>query len=330
MADFQVTGNIRIPNAGAFLARDANDSIDLNVFSFDASNNMAFGSTSMIAINVAVQNTFRVAGEIQVVKDSIHALRILNAAATVSTLIVDTNNNEVEINSDAPLQWSNDLKLFRDGPWELALRDGLNDNFFYVYGTFTDANNYERLALYAGGSGNHFLEPQSAGTGNININLTVRAGGNAELKLGNAANPRTVNLDASQVRARLGSNGAAMSTSQTRQVSGVLSSGSSFTFTNVIPGGSQIIAVMTKVTAVITGATGYDVGDGVDVDRWAANVLAANGSDSDLREYTDPGLEPHYSTVPEDVVITAVGGDFTAGEVTCIVIFHSVTANAIS
>jgi len=84
---------------------------------------------------------------------------------------------EVSLPAASSLDWGGDLKLFRDEPWALALRDGNNDNAFRIYNQFTDLNNYERLALYAGGTADFFIEAQTAGTGqDITLIRIINAG----------------------------------------------------------------------------------------------------------------------------------------------------------
>lgn len=236
----------------------------------------------------------------------------------------------VDLAANADLCWGDDVMLWRDGAGQLALRNGTNDQFLYIYGTWTDASNYERLALYAGSVVNHFVEPQSAGSGNANINLTVRPLGSGELTLGVASptDGQFVNYRGGIHRTILGSGNARVDYRTARQVTGALS-GASFTFTNIIPQGVLVKAVLTKVTTAITGATGYDVGDGTDVDRWAANVLPNLSQGSDISRYTDPAEAPHYTQSQEDVVITALTSDFTGGEVTCIVIYEQIQHNNI-
>ena len=229
------------------------------------------------------------------------------------------------------LQWGTDVKLHRDGAWELGLRDGTNDMFLYIYGTFTDASNYERLALYAGTPGEVTLEGQSAGSGSPDINMTIRSRGNGNMDIG----PATIGSSGVQTyrsatyRRFIGTGGAAYTIQRTRQVSGVLASGATFTFTNIIPAGVWVKAIYTIVTAVITGPTDYDVGDGVDPNRWATAVGIAQGQLSDMRDYS-AGESMFITQAQEDVVITANGADFTAGEVTCIVISEAYTAGGIS
>jgi len=233
-------------------------------------------------------------------------------------------------NADA-LVWGTDVKLHRDGAWELGLRDGTNDMFLYIYGTFTDLSNYERLAVYAGTPGEVTVEAQSAGSGNSDINMTLRGRGNGNLTIG----PATIgsggiqNYRAASYSTTIGANNARYTLGKARQVSGVLASGATFTFTNIIPAGVWVKAIYTIVTAVITGPTDYDVGDGVDPNRWGTAIGIAQGQLSDMRDYS-AGESMFITQAQEDVVITANGADFTAGEVTCIVIFEAYTAGGIS
>lgn len=79
--------------------------------------------------------------------------------------------NQVILSDTAALAWgssgvgSSDLFLRRDAANVLAQRNGVNGQSFRVYGTYTDASNYERLLvnMVSGGSGR--LGTEFAGTG---------------------------------------------------------------------------------------------------------------------------------------------------------------------
>jgi hypothetical protein len=58
-----------------------------------------------------------------------------------------------------------DVLLYRDGPGELALRNGVNAQRFNVYETYTDASNYERGFIQSSGSGYFQVGTEAAGTG---------------------------------------------------------------------------------------------------------------------------------------------------------------------
>jgi len=58
----------------------------------------------------------------------------------------------------------NDVKIWRDEAAVLALRDGVTSQAFRVYGTYTDASNYERLAIHHDNTYPR-IKAESAGTG---------------------------------------------------------------------------------------------------------------------------------------------------------------------
>lgn len=67
-----------------------------------------------------------------------------------------------------PLSFGSDVKLAGDGAGTLAQRDGTNAQAFRLYNTYTDASNYERLAI--GWSTNVVsIKPENAGTGSARV-----------------------------------------------------------------------------------------------------------------------------------------------------------------
>ena len=83
----------------------------------------------------------------------------------------------VALPSAATVAWNADTILQRDGAANtLAMRNGTNPQFFNLYGTFTDASNYERLSI--GLSGGIFqFNTTGAGTGS-NRSVRFNIGGN--------------------------------------------------------------------------------------------------------------------------------------------------------
>jgi hypothetical protein len=101
------------------------------------------------------------------------------------------------------------------------------------------------------------------------------------------------------------------------------------TATGLIPAGAMVVGVTTYVfgTAISGGgATGYEVGDGTDVDRWGSIVGLAIGTDSDPRDFTDNTLSFNTGLSAADVVLTGIGGTPTAGTVRVVVTYMSLTA----
>ena len=89
--------------------------------------------------------------------------------------------------------------------------------------------------------------------------------------------------------------------------------GASVTATDLIPAGADVRGITTNVVTTITGATGINTGDGIDVDRWGANTALTAGTKTDIKDYTAAG-NGQFATA-NDVVITAVGPNFTAGAI---------------
>ncbi len=102
------------------------------------------------------------------------------------------------------------------------------------------------------------------------------------------------------------------------------SSGSSQTASNLIPAGVFVIGVSTTVETLVTGPAGYDVGDGTTVDLWGNSILVADGTTSDITDFTADGFGQY--TAANDVVITTDGVDFTAGVIRITVQYLGITA----
>ncbi len=101
-------------------------------------------------------------------------------------------------------------------------------------------------------------------------------------------------------------------------------SGASQTLPNVIPAGATLLGLVGRVITAITGATGFDVGDGADVDRWGANIAIALDTTFDISDWTDGAITAFPSG--NDVVLTALGSDFTAGSVRVTAYFFTAIA----
>lgn len=86
-------------------------------------------------------------------------------------------------------------------------------------------------------------------------------------------------------------------------------SGASVTTTMSFPAQSLILGASVRVTAAITGATSFDVGDGTTVDRFGGSLGIALGSTNQ----GTVGPAGNYGTT--NVVLTANGGNFTGGSV---------------
>jgi len=91
-----------------------------------------------------------------------------------------------------------------------------------------------------------------------------------------------------------------------------------------IPDGAVLVGLTTKVSTAITGATGYDIGDGSDADRWGANIGTALNTSSDNTNWTAGTIE--CFTAAQEVTLTAVGSNFTGGAV--VIVAHYLAGEA--
>jgi len=101
-------------------------------------------------------------------------------------------------------------------------------------------------------------------------------------------------------------------------------SGATHTFSGLIPAGSLLLGVTSRVTTLITGATSFDVGDGTDASAFGSAIAVAAGTTTNLADSNLTAV-PIYSTA-SDVVLTANGSNFTAGVVRITVHYISLTA----
>jgi hypothetical protein len=108
-------------------------------------------------------------------------------------------------------------------------------------------------------------------------------------------------------------------------VSATLSlTGANVTASNLIPDGAVVVGVTARVSTLITGATGYQIGTAGDPDRWGDITGTAVGTTSDNRDWTAGTIE--CFTAATDVVITAKTSNFTAGAL--VVAIHYIIGQA--
>ena len=84
----------------------------------------------------------------------------------------------------------------------------------------------------------------------------------------------------------------------------------SFTLSGFIPAGALLIGITSRVDTECTTATGYTVGDGSDVDLWGVAAAVAVGTATGSADFTAAGASGVFFSAAQDVVVTAVGGNF--------------------
>mgnify|MGYP000259409408 CR=1 FL=1 len=90
--------------------------------------------------------------------------------------------NEFQVSPESAIGWgpaigsSNDLLLWRDASNILAQRNGATAQESRLYGTYTDASNYERLTTRTA-AGDYLIAPEAAGTGTLRGLQVGKSGG---------------------------------------------------------------------------------------------------------------------------------------------------------
>jgi hypothetical protein len=164
----------------------------------------------------------------------------------------------------------------------------------------------------------------TANAGDITIGRsgeTVTIGGNLSLSEGVVIGSGTAGSGTLTVEEEFG----ASTTIQHVEIEVTGMSGASVTASSLIPAGVLVLGVSTRVTTAVTGASDFDIGDGVDVDRWGAGVAIGAGSTTDGTDFTDNTVS--WTTASAgDVVLTANGSNFLTGAVRIVVTYMSLTA----
>lgn len=93
-----------------------------------------------------------------------------------------------------------DLVIARDAANTLAQRNSTNAQTYRLYGTYTDASNYERLSLSTTAGTGATIAVETDGTGADNLDLTIKPAGTGQLYVGaggtTAAAPASVVVNA--------------------------------------------------------------------------------------------------------------------------------------
>lgn len=120
-----------------------------------------------------------------------------------------------------------------------------------------------------------------------------------------------------------GANGSSLLvTSNSEELTGL--TGASVSTTNLVPAGARLLYVTARVTTTVTGATSFNVGDATWADRWGSAIALAAGTTVD---HTDATRDPEsWDSAAQDVVLTAVGPNFTGGAVRVVAFYHLPTA----
>lgn len=158
---------------GGLIVRNAADTARLTL---DSSGNPTIAGTRYKISDSNGGLEFEASGSYKIYK--IGARVLMEVAGTVGTrfqsnAITVPNNGAYTFSSTTSADATSDVFVYRDAANALALRNSTNAQTLSIYNTYTDASNYERVALYFSGNRAH-LQTQAAGTG-TDRGLTIDA-----------------------------------------------------------------------------------------------------------------------------------------------------------
>lgn len=112
--------------------------------------------------------------------------------AGVAKMAIRAQTDEVQLAPTTALGWASaigasvDLKFNRDAANILAQRNGTTAQESRLYSTYTDASNYERLALKTTAGSKVTVAAETAGTGGDNLDLELLPAGTGMVQFSNA------------------------------------------------------------------------------------------------------------------------------------------------
>ncbi len=180
--------------------------------------------------------------------------------------------------------------------------------------------------------------PENAGVFTIDINATetltiagslnVEADSNINQDVTTDATPTFAGITTTGTHSEVQTNGATINTkSAMSELTSV--SGATVTASSLIPAGANVIGVTTRITTSLgtgNGTAGYAIGDGVDADVWGSISGTSSGTTSTHADYTTNSALGVFTSA-NNIVLTAVGGNFNGtGAIRIVVFYQDVTA----
>lgn len=273
------TGTIRFHNSDSIVWRDDDGDNDITMFAFGTADLFEIGDqanpTRAAMIHFFTPELVLPAGKFRITHDNSAAF-LVETAGNASVFNVDTLAPLVTV--AAPLTVTGQT---------LTLGAGDGDTEIVWTGCAT---------FFSGVSSSPEEYRIGGGSDSSDTAAAVLAINNTDLKIRNAV-----------------ANGQSMDIKTTSALTAAMTSGQTVTVSGIIPAGSFLVGITTRVTTEITGPAGFDIGDGSTTDRWGNSILVALNTTSDITDYVAEGSGTFAAA--GDVVLTSDGVDFTAGQV---------------
>lgn len=170
------------------------------------------------------------------------------------------------------------VNLIGEAADTLGIRRGTNPQAIRLYGTYTDASNYERLQFVTNAGAGTTIQQAHAGTG-TGRDLLIYSG-SRYLYLGQFNVGNTLLLDSLNKWLSLNeyNYGSSVVLGQSSEEVTIAAAASTDSAVNLLPAGSQILAVTCRVTVVIPTAATFSLGDATTPSRFKTGIAVAAGT----------------------------------------------------
>ena len=276
---------------------------------------VGIGTTPKTGTDLALSNGTRAAPAIRIGEDA-NALGFYRHSADVigvsnagllrhligpSWISIQSSGANLQLGAAA------DVVLYRIAAGVLGMRNGANPQTVRIYGTYTDASNYEAGTLGAA-PGVVTLSGVTAGTGTDDLDILLTPVGAGAAKVGSAT---------------LGTMDVRIAYADVTCDSGA----GTVTAANLIPAGATVQGVTARVTTTLAGAglTTWGLGLAADTDRYATGKAKDAGTTVASADHATDFAPAFYKTATS-VVLTAAAGQFDSGVVRVSVLYTTASA----
>ena len=160
-------------------------------------------------------------------------------------------------------------------------------------------------------------------SGNTAVTGTLAVSGASTLT---GATTQTGALTCASTIITAGASGEALTYTKVTGTTGELASGADYTFTDMIPAGVILLAVVARVTKAVTGPTSWMLGVTGDTDLWGAtNANTVNTVVKGTVTATATAYAKYNAAALSVIVTRGSASDFTAGNIRVTVFYIDVT-----
>ena len=235
--------------------------------------------------------------------DSANSVWILSGAVYSPNLVAMSNTGFIGMGT------SNDVRFYRDASDTFAQRRTTTQQINRIYNTYTDASNYERLAITGVQGASVDAWAETAGTGADNLDYGIHPAGLGEVKIWGPLTKKSATANT----------GGGLRRTLAEATSGALS-GATGTISVNVPSGARIQGIQLRVDTAVTSDSGVS---------WTAVYVntpttAICSGQAFTKNTKFNAIHPAYEITTGTVTITVApnAGNFTAGVIRAVVYYE--------